>query len=107
MTNDWAALNVAINHIANLESASAARFDELYKTMNSNTDILSRQMNRHRQELDVSREEVVQLSRELEEVCADKVVLEVRVDSMAERLCKCSEGSLECKELARLLSPWS
>ena len=93
MTNDRAALNAAINHIANLESASAAHFDELRKTINGNADVLLWQMNRHFQELDASREEVVWLSQELEDVKADKVILEVRVDSMVERLCKCSEGN--------------
>ena len=93
VTNDRAALNAAVNHIANLESASLARFDELRKTMNGNADVLSRRMNRHRQELDASREEMVRLSQELEELRADKVILEARVDSMVERLCKCSEGS--------------
>ena len=57
VTNDWAVLNVAINHIANLESVSAARFDELCKTMNGNADVLLRRMNRHCQELDASRED--------------------------------------------------
>ena len=58
VTNDWAALN----HIANLESTPAARFDELHKTMNGNADVLSWCMNHHCQELDASREEVIQLS---------------------------------------------
>ena len=62
VTNDRAALNAAVNHIANLESASAACFDELRKTMNGNANVLSRRMNCHRQELDASREEVVWLS---------------------------------------------
>src|ERR1700753_111573 len=93
VTNDRAALNAAINHIAHLESASAARFDELCKMMNGNADVLSQQMNRHHQELDASREEVVQLSREVDNLKADKVMLEARIDSMAKRLCRCSEAS--------------
>jgi chromosome segregation ATPase len=93
VTNDRAALNAAVNHIANLESATAARLDELRKTLNGNSDMLSRRMNRHRQELDASREEVVRLSQEVEDLRADKTILEARVDSMAERLCKCSETS--------------
>ena len=60
--NDRAVLNAAVNHIANLESVSAARFDELRKTMNRNANVLSWHMNRHCQELDASREEVVWLS---------------------------------------------
>src|SRR6201992_441554 len=86
-------LNAAVNHIANLEVVSAARFDELRKTMNGNADVLSWHMNCHCQELDTSREEVVCLTQELEEVRADKVILGARVDSMAERLCRCSETS--------------
>src|ERR1700753_2659236 len=105
MTNDRAALNAAVNHIANLELASAARFDELRKTMNGNADVLSRQMNRHRQELDASREEVVRLSQELEELRADKVILEARVDSMAERLCKCLEGSPRVRGIGSAPAP--
>jgi chromosome segregation ATPase len=93
VTNDRAALDAAVTHLGNLEAASAARLDELRKLQHGNTDILSRRMNRHRQELDASREEIVQLHRELEDLKADKVILEARVDSMAERLCKCSEGS--------------
>ena len=105
VTNDRAALNAAVNHIANLESASAVRFDELRKTMNGNTDVLSRWMNRHRQELDASREEVVRLSQELEELRADKVILEARVDSMAERLCKCSESSPRVQGIGSAAAP--
>ena len=105
VTNDRAALNAAVNHIANLESASAARFDELRKTMNGNADVLSRRMNRHRQELDASREEVVRLSQELEELHADKVILEARVDSMAECLCKCSEGSPRVRGIGSAAAP--
>ena len=105
VTNDRAALNAAVNHIANLESASAARFDELRKTMNGNADVLSRRMNRHHQELDASREEVVRLSQELEELRADKVILEARVDSMAERLCKCSEGSPRVRGIGSAAEP--
>src|SRR6201992_1571973 len=103
--NDRAALNTAVNHIANLESASAVRFDELRKTMNGNADVLSRQMNRHHQELDASQEEVVRLTQELEEMRADKVVLEARVDSMAERLCKCSEGSPQVRGIGSAAEP--
>ena len=101
VTNDQAALNMAISHIANLESALAVCFDELCKTMNGNADVLSQRMNRHHQELNAIREEVIWLSQELEEVRADKVILEARVDSMAEHLCKCSEGSpwLGCRAL--------
>ena len=105
VTNDRAALNAAVNHIANLESASAARFDELRKTMNGNADVLSRRMNRHRQELDASREEMVRLSQELEELRADKVILEARVDSMAERLCKCLEGSPRVRGIGSAAAP--
>ena len=93
VTNNQAALNAAINHIANLETASAAHFDELCKTMNGNADFLSHQMNRHWQELDASKEEVVWLSQELEDLKTDKVILKAWVDSMAEQLCKYSEGS--------------
>ena len=50
-------------------------------------------MNRHCQELDANREEMVWLSREVEDLKADKVMLEVRIDSMAEHLCRCSETS--------------
>ena len=103
--NDRAALNTAVNHIANLELASAARFDELHKTMNGNADVLSRRMNHHRQELDASREEVVRLSQVLEEVRADKVILEARVDSMAERLCRCSETSPRVRGIGSAAEP--
>ena len=105
VTNDRAALNAAVNHIANLESASAARFDELRKTMNGNADILSRRMNRHRQELDANREEMVRLSREVDDLKADKVMLEARIDSMAERLCKCSEGSPRTRGIGSAAEP--
>src|SRR6201992_355999 len=105
MTNDRAALNAAVNHIANLELASPARFEELRKTMNGNADVLSRQMNHHRQELDASREEVVRLSQELEELRADKVILEARVDSMAERLCRCSETSPRVRGIGSAAEP--
>ena len=105
VTNDRAALNAAVNHIANLESASAARFDELRKTMNGNADILSRRMNRHRQELDANREEMVRLSREVDDLKADKVMLEARIDSMAERLCKCSEGSPRMRGVGSAAEP--
>src|SRR6201992_261482 len=50
-------------------------------------------MNRHRQELDANREEMVWLSREVDDLKANKVMLEARIDSMAERLCRCSEAS--------------
>src|SRR6201992_3993516 len=50
-------------------------------------------MNRHRQELDANREEMVWLSREVDDLKADKVMLEARIDSMSERLCRCSEAS--------------
>src|ERR1700753_1945089 len=105
MTNDRAALNATVNHITNLELASAARFDELRKTMNGNADVLSRRMNRHRQELDANREEVVRLTQELEEVRADKVILEARVDLMAERLCRCSETSPRVRGLGSAVEP--
>src|SRR6201992_1855182 len=61
--------------------------------MNGNADVLSRRMNHHRKELDASREEIFRLSQEVEDLKADKVILEARVDSMSERLCRCSEGS--------------
>ena len=105
VTNDRAALNVAVNHIANLESASAAHFDELHKTMNGNADMLLQRMNHHRQELDAIREEVVWLSQELEELCAEKVILEARVDSMAERLCKCEESSPQVRGIGSAAEP--
>src|ERR1700753_780980 len=91
--------------MVNLEAASASRFDELLKTINSNADVLSRWMNRHRQELDASREEVVRLSQELEELRADKVILEARVDSMAEHLCKCAEGSPQVRGIGSAAAP--
>src|SRR6201992_2434296 len=69
------------------------------------TDVLSRRMNRHRQELDASREEVVRLSQELDELRADKAILEARVDSMAERLCKCSEGSPRVRGIGSAAAP--
>src|SRR6201992_4055712 len=53
----------------------------------------------------VNREEMVQLSQELEEACADKVILEARVDSMTERLCKCSEGSPRVREIGLAAEP--
>src|ERR1700753_3593962 len=81
VTNDWVALNAAINHVTNLESASAACFNELCKTMNRNTKVLSRRMNHHHQELDASREEVVPLNQALEDLQADKVILEARVNN--------------------------
>src|ERR1700753_4157642 len=105
MTNDRAALNAAVNHIANLESASAARFDELCKTMNGNANILSRRMNHHCQELDASQEEVVRLSQEPEDVRANKVILEARIDSMAECLCKCLEGSPQVRGVSSAAEP--
>src|SRR6201992_1492480 len=105
VTNDWAALNAAINHITNLESASAACFDELRKTMNGNADVLSQRMNRHRQELDANREEMVWLSQELEEVHADKAILEAQVDLMAEHLCKCLEGSPQVQGIGSAAEP--
>src|ERR1700755_3136039 len=105
VTNDRAALNAAINHIANRESASAARFDELCKTMNGNADVLSRRMNRHRQELDASREEMVRLSQEVDDLKADKVMLEARIDSMAERLCRCSETSPRVRGIGSAVEP--
>ena len=105
VTNDRAALNTAVNHIANLESASAARFDEWRKTMNGNTDVLSRRMNRHRQELDANREEMVRLSREVDDLKADKVMLEARIDSMTERLCKCSEDSPRTRGVGSAAEP--
>src|SRR6201992_2769801 len=105
VTNDRAALNAAINHIANLESASAARFDELCKMMNGNADILSRRMNRHRQELDANREEMVRLSREVDNLKADKVMLEAQIDSMAERLCRCFKTSPRVRGIGSAAEP--
>ena len=105
VTNDRAVLNAVVNHIANLESASAARFDELCKTMNGNADVLSWRMNCHRQELDANREEMVWLSREVEDLKADKVMLEVRIDSMAERLCRCSEASGRVHRVGSAVEP--
>src|ERR1700759_2468678 len=52
-----------------------------------------------------SREEVVRLIQELEEVCSDKGILEARVDSMAERLCKCSEGSPRVRGIGSAAEP--
>src|SRR6201992_216262 len=94
-----------INHIANLESASATRFDELRKTMNGNADVLSQWMNRHCQELDENREEMVRLSREVDDLKADKVMLEARINLMAERLCKCSEGSPRTRGIGSAAEP--
>src|SRR6201992_3350065 len=105
MTNSRAGLNAAVNHTANLEWAPAARFDELRKTMNGNADVLSRQMNRHRQELDANREEMVRLSREVDDIKADKGMLEARIDLMAERLCKCSEGSPRTRGVGSAAEP--
>src|ERR1700753_649339 len=91
-----ASVNAAVNHIANLESASAARSDALCKHITGHRD---------RQELDASREEVVRLSQELEELCADKVILEARVDSMAEHLCRCSEMSPRVRGIGSAAEP--
>ena len=105
VTNNQPVLNTAINHIANLESALVACFDELRKTMNGNADVLSQHMDYHHQELDASREEVIWLSQELEEVRANKVILEARVDSMAERLCRCSETSPRVRGIGSAAEP--
>src|SRR6201992_1797359 len=62
-------------------------------------------MNCHRQELDTAREEVIRLSQELEEMHAEKVILEARVDSMAERLCRCSETSPRVRRIGSAAEP--
>ena len=93
MATDRDALNASINNLGNLEAATAARLDELCKTLIGNSDMLSRRMNHHCQEIDLDRATMAQLHQELDDLKVDKVILEVRVDSMAECLCKCLEGS--------------
>src|SRR6201995_3053202 len=67
--------------------------------------VRQRRMNRHRQELDANQEEMVRLSREVDDLKADKVMLEAWIDSMAERLCKCSEGSPRTRGVGSAAEP--
>src|ERR1700753_4361882 len=62
-------------------------------------------MNCHHQELDANREEMVRLSQEVDNLKADKVMLEARIDSMAECLCRCSEASPRVRGVGLAVEP--
>src|ERR1700755_911665 len=48
---------------------------------------------------------MVRLSREVDDLKADKVMLEARIDSMAKCLCKCSEGSPRTRGVGSAAEP--
>ena len=48
---------------------------------------------------------MVRLTQELEEMRADKVILEARVDLMAERLCRSSETSPQVRGIGSAVVP--
>src|ERR1700753_180807 len=48
---------------------------------------------------------MVRLSQEVDDLKANKVMLEARIDSMAERLCRCSEASPQVRGIGSAVEP--
>ena len=67
--------------------------DELCKQFCHEGDAAIKRMNRHRQEIDSLRDALFQLKERVKMLEDEKAILEAKVDSMTERLCKCSESS--------------
>src|ERR1700753_2167988 len=63
-------------------------------------------MNRHRQEIDSLRDASFRLEERVKMLEDKKVILEARVDSMSERLCRCSESSPRIKGQGSAAAPF-
>src|ERR1700759_4753716 len=63
-------------------------------------------LNRHRQELDSLRDASFRLEERVKMPEDEKAILKAKVDSMSERLCRCSESSPQIKGQGLAAAPF-
>ena len=80
--------------------------DELRKQLCHEGDVAIKRLNRHRQELDSLRDASFRLEERVMMLEDEKAILEAKVDSMSERLCRCSESSPRIKGQGSVAVPF-
>src|ERR1700753_4072076 len=71
--------------------------DELHKQLCHEGDVAIKRMNCHRQEINSLRDALFRLEERVKMLEDKEAILEAKVDSMSERLCRCSKSSLQIK----------
>jgi predicted nucleic acid-binding Zn-ribbon protein len=80
--------------------------DELRKQLCHEGDVAIKRMNRHRQEIDSLRDASFRLEERVKMLEDEKAILEAKVDSMSEKLCRCSESSPRIKGQGSAAAPF-